>query len=215
MNPYVLIFFLHNVLATLLLGIKFRSRDDPVLKNFGVGLILNSIAFAVWSAAVFMRPANLELYITVGVLFFIASLVTFLVAGTQNIAEHDRRSLLVFGVIVAVVLFWIRTFVYPSEPGFSAEGLFFFNPHPIVQVIYIFGLAITVLPAIDALASRFRDGYAMLVHYGFIVQVMAGVILLTSTNPLVLYIDGWVIGIVYLLLWTSLLFSPKAWSGMK
>lgn len=214
-NPLVVSFFLHNVLATLLLGFKFRGRSDAVLKNFGSALILNGIAFAIWSAAVVMRPQNLELFITIGTLFFIASLITFLSAGLQNINESTRRTLLLTGFVVAVILFLIRTFVYPSQPGFSPEGLFFFNPHPIVQIIYIFGLALTALPAIDALASKFAQPYSSLVRYGFIAEVMGGFILITSTNTFFLYIAGWIIGIVYFLLWTSLLFGKKSCDGVN
>lgn len=212
----VVAFFLHNVLATLLLGFKFRGRADSVFKNFGSSLILNGVAFTVWSVAVVLKPQNLEVYITIGALFFVASLVTFLAAGIQNVNESQRRSLLFVGSIVAVALFLARTFMYPSEPGFSPEGLFFFNPHPIVQFIYIFGLALTALPAIDALANKFGSSvYSHLVRYGFIAEVMGGIILITSTNTLVLFVAGWIIGTVYLILWTSLLLNKKAWVGIN
>lgn len=217
MNPFVLLFFLHNVLATVLLGGKFVSRREPVTKNFGIALLLDGIAFAIWSVAVALKPANLETYVTIGVLFFIASLIAFLNAGTQNMSPSARRSLLVLGVIAGAVVFYIRAFVYPSTPSFSTEGLFFFNPHPIVQMIYIFCLALTALPAIDALASMFRGIYSSLIRYGFIAEVVGGVILITSTNAgsanvSALLLTGWIIGIVYFLLWTTLLFSKKAWS---
>jgi len=215
MNPLVVLFFLHNVFATLILGFKLRGRSDSVLRNFGSALILNGVAFAVWSVAVAMMPKNLELFVAIGSLFFIVSLITFLSAGLQNVSASNRKILLLTGSVVAVVLFLIRTFIYPSEPGFSPEGLFFFNPHPVVQVIYIFILALTALPAIDALASKFTQPYASLVRYGFIAEVMGGLILITSTNTLVLYIDGWIIGSIYLLLWTSLLFSKKVWAGVN
>jgi len=215
MNPLVVLFFLHNVFATLILGLKLRGRSDSVLRNFGSALILNGVAFAVWSVAVAMMPKNLELFVAIGSLFFIVSLITFLSAGLQNVSASNRKILLLTGSVVAVVLFLIRTFIYPSEPGFSPEGLFFFNPHPVVQVIYIFILALTALPAIDALASKFTQPYASLVRYGFIAEVMGGLILITSTNTLVLYIDGWIIGSIYLLLWTSLLFSKKVWAGVN
>ena len=218
MNPSVLLFFLHNVLATVLLGGKFVSKRDPVTKNFGIALLLDGVAFAIWSVAVALKPANLETYVTIGVFFFVASLIAFLNAGTQNMSPSARRSLLVLGVIVGAVVFYIRAFVYPSMPSFSAGGFFFFNPHPIVQMIYIFGLALTAIPAIDALASKFQGVYAGLIRYGFIAEVVGGVILITSTNAgsanvSALLLTGWIIGLVYFLLWTTLLFSRKAWSA--
>ena len=220
MNISVILFFLHNVFATVILGGKFVSRRDSVTKNFGIALILDGIAFAIWSAAVALKPANLETYVTIGVVFFIASLVMFLNAGTQNISPSARRPLLVVGAVVGAVVFYLRAFVYPSAPSFSAEGLFFFNPHPIVQMLYIFGLALTALPAIDALASKFRSGYSALIRYGFIAEVVGGVILITSTNmgntnSAALNLTGWIIGLVYFLLWTTFLFSKKAWSDVS
>jgi hypothetical protein len=216
MNPSVVLFFIHNVLATFLLGMKFSRRKDPVVKDFGYGLLLNSAAFAIWSAAAFARPQNLQFFVTLGAVFFIVSLIVFLAAGLQKVDGSNRRTLLMAGSVIALVLFIFRTFNFPSQPGFSPEGYFFFNAHPVVQIIYIFGLGLTVLPAAAALASRFNNsGYGRLIHYGFIAQVMGGIILLTSNNILVLTIDGWIIGLTYLLMWTTLLFNQKAWSGVK
>lgn len=216
MNYLVVIFFLHNVVATLLLGSKFIGRRDLVFKKFGAGLILNSIAFAIWSIAVITVPQNLEFYITIGTVFFIASLVFYLDAGNSGLKQSKRNLLLLMGTIAAFFIFILRTFVYPSNPGFSSEGLFFFNPQPIVQLIYIFGLTLTALPAIDALADKFgHSAYSYLVRYGFIAEVMGGLMLIISADTIVLYITGLITGIVYLTLWTSLLFSKKAWESIS
>ena len=216
MNPTVVVFFLHNVAATFLLGMKFRSRRDPVFKDFGSALILNGVAYTIWSAAVILRPDNLKPLVTLGVLFFLASLVFFLSAGIRKTGTLKQGPVLWTGLVVALVLFLVRTYVYPSEPGFSQEGLFFFHAHPVAQLIYIFGLALTALRGIDALASKFTDPfYARLVRYGFTIQVMGGIILLTSTDTLALYIDGWIIGTVYFALWTLLLFNRKAWATVR
>lgn len=216
MNPLVVAFFLHNTLATLFLGIKFWGKRDMVVKDFGLGLILNGVAYAVWTLAVILRPDNLKLFVTLGAIFFIASLVTFLLAGIQNLNNKSRQSVMLAGAIVAVVLFFVRTFIFPSQPGFSPEGFFFFNLHPVTQVIYIFGLAFTALPGIHALAAKFNQAsYSRLVLYGLIAQVMGGVMLITSSDVVLLNMIGWIIGISYLLLWSTLLFNPKAWSGVS
>lgn len=216
MNSFVALFFLHTTLATFLLGFKFRSRADQVFKNFGLALILNGFAFVVWSVAVLMKPDNLEAWVTVGVIFFAAALVYFLAAGTQHVDPATRQSIMIAGVVGAVILFFLRTFVYPSQPGFSPEGLFFFNPHPIVQALYIFGISLTALPAINALASKFgKIHYAHLVQYGFTALVVGSVILVSSVNTTLLYLNGWVMGIVYLVLWTSLVLHSKAWAQVS
>ncbi len=213
MNPLVVAFFIHNTLATLFLGAKFWGKRDMVAKDFGLGLILNGVAYAVWTLAVILRPDNLNLIVTLGAIFFIASLVAYLLAGVQNITKNSRQSVMLVGTIVAVLLFFVRTFIFPSQPGFSPEGYFFFNLHPVTQVIYIFALAFTALPGIHALAAKFKQAsYSRLVLYGLIAQVMGGVMLITSTNVMLLNMMGWIMGISYLALWTTLLFNPKAGS---
>ena len=213
MNIAVLLFFIHNILATLLLGYKFFGRKDGTFKNFGIALLLDSAAFAVWTIAVLLKPTNLDQYVTIGAAFFIASLVFLLITGTQNLKSGTRGLLVMIGVISGIAIFYTRTFIYPSAPAFSPEGLFFFHLQPLVQMIYIFGLAITALPAIDVVASKFNHPYSALVKYGFIAEVVGGIILITSLDVQVLYIIGWIIGASYIVLWPTLIFSRKAWKS--
>jgi len=215
MNIAVLLFFLHNILATALLGYKFVVRKDPIFKNLGTALLLDSAAFVVWSAAVILKPSNLELFVTVGAVFFIASLVFLLITGTQKVSASTKGILAVLGVIVGIALFLTRTFIYPSAPAFSSEGLFFFNLHPIVTMVYIFGLLLTAMPAIDAAASKFEQPYSALVRYGFIIEVAGGIILITTADIQVLNIIGWVMGAAYFSLWSILLFNRNAWKNLE
>lgn len=213
MNIAVVLFFLHNIVATALLGYKFVVRKDPVFKNFGIALLLDSAAFVVWSAAVVLKPSDLELFVTVGAAFFIASLVFLLITGTQKASANTKGMLVILGVLVGIALFLGRTFFYPSAPAFSSEGLFFFNLEPIITMVYIFGLLLSALPAIDAVASKLEHSYSSLVRYGFITEVAGGIILITTTNTQVLYIIGWIMGAAYLALWSILLFSQNAWKN--
>lgn len=211
MNLLVIFFFLHNVLATAYLGGKFVSRNDNVLKNFGIALLLNCAAFAIWSFAVLTKPENLSIYITYGVVFFISALVFLLNTGIQNLKSDTRLKILLAGALLALVLFYLRTFAYPSNASFSTEGFFFFNIHPLMQMFYIFGLIITSLPAIYAVASKFKSYYASLIRLFFPIEVIGGIILITTTDSQVLYLTGWIMGISYFALWAPLLFSKKAW----
>lgn len=211
MNLLVALFFLHNVIATAYLGSKFVSRNDNVLKSFGIALILNCAAFAIWSFAVLTRPDNLTTYVTYGVVFFISALVFLLNTGIQNLKSDTRLKVLLAGVLLALVLFYLRTFVYPSNASFSPEGLFFFNIHPLMQMFYIFGLVITSIPAIYAVASKFKSYYASLIRLCFPIEVIGGIILITTTDSQVLYLTGWIMGIAYFALWAPLLFGKKAW----
>lgn len=211
MSLLVALFFLHNVLATAYLGGKFFSRNDNVLKSFGIALILNCVAFAIWSYAVLSRPDNLSTYVTYGVVFFISALVFLLNTGIQNFKSDTRQKVLLVGSLLALALFYLRTFVYPSNASFSPEGFFFFNIHPLMQMLYIFGLVITSLPAINAVASKFKGYYAALIRFCFLIEVIGGIILITTTDSQVLYLTGLIMGISYFALWAPLLFSKKAW----
>ena len=213
MNILVVLFFLQNIIVTAILGYKFFSQKKNLsFKNFGIALFLNTIAFAIWSFAIIQQASNLDQYVTAGAAFFIASLVFLLIAGTQEMKAGMRMGIVTIGIIVGVVLFYARTFMYPSAPSISPEGLFFFNLQPVVQMLYIFGLGLAAFPAIEAVASRFKGSYASLVRYSFIIEVMGGVILMTSSNTQMLYVLGWIMGTVYFVLCATLLFSKKAWS---
>lgn len=212
MNLLVLLFFLQNIIVTAILGYKFFSQKNSAFKNFGIALFLNTIAFAIWSFAIIQQATNLNNYVTAGAAAFITSLIFLLLAGTQEMKAGMRMSIVTIGIIIGVVLFYARTFMYPSAPSISPEGLFFFNLQPVVQMLYIFGLGLAAFPAIETVASKFKGSYASLVRYSFIIQVMGGVVLMTSSNTQMLYILGWIMGSVYFVLCVTLLFSKKAWS---
>lgn len=212
MTPFVILFFLHNVLATILLGFQFGSKQEPVFKYFGFGLLLDSVAFAIWSAAVIFKPADLETFVMIGALFFIASLVAFFAAAIQHVSPKKRNRMLIAASVLGVAAFLTRTLVYMGNPGFSAEGLFFFNLHPVMQVVYVFALALAVLPAIDAVATRIKDPvFSNLVRYGFIIEVIGGIMLMMSTDLLVLTLSGCLISFTYFALWMMSFGRAKAW----
>lgn len=211
MNISVLLFFIHNVVATLLLGGKFVSRRDRVMKDFGIALLLNAVAFAVWTFGV-MQPESLLTTVTIGAVCFLASLVFMLRAAVQHTSANTRVLVTVVGIAAVLGIFYVGH-SDPAAAYISPEGFFFFNLGPLVQMLYIFGLALAFLPAIDAVASKFKSSYAMLVRFGFIAEMASGIMLITSKDVQVLYITGWVISVVYVALWTTLLFDRKAWSA--
>jgi hypothetical protein len=215
MNTSVVLFFLHTVVATLIVGGLFAKRPEPVFRSFGVAILLDAIAFIIWTIPVVTEVQNLPQYVSIGTMFFIASLVFLLKAGTEGMNASARRLLLAFGILVGAGIFFTGGLAqFPSTPAFSDAGLFFFNVHPLLQALYILALALTAFPAIEAVVSKFQGGYATLLRYGFIAEVAAGVILITASSAgdaLAAYVAGWVIGFVYLILWTTLLFKREAW----
>lgn len=210
MNIAVFLFFLHNVLATFFLGMKFKGRQDRALKFFGFALLLNAVAFAVWTFGI-IRPENLLISVTIGAIIFLASLVFFLSASLQKAQPTTRLLLTGLGVVAVLVIFYVGH-IDPATAYISSEGFFFFNLGPLMQMLYIFALALATLPAVDAVASKFTSPYSVLLRYGFIAEVVGGIMLITSKDTQVLYVVGWIIGLVYLLLWTTFLFNKKAWS---
>ena len=215
MNLLVALFYIHNVLATAFLGGKFFTRKDPVLKNFGTALLLNSVAFAIWSFAVITRPDNLAFYVTLGVSFFITALVFLLNTATQNLKSDMQTKIMVVGVVFGLLFFYLRTYVYPATPSFSEEGFFFFNVHPIIQMCYIFGLLITTLPALNLVTSKFKSIFAPLIWFCFLIEIIGGIVLITTTDSQALYVSGLVMGTAYAILWLPLLLSKKAWTAIK
>ncbi len=211
MNTSVLLFFVSNVVATVLLGGKFISRNDPVFKYFGVGLLLEAVAFALWTIG-YLNSGQLLTFVTYGAIAFLASLVVFLYASLQDAPASTRNVVTLAGVAVVIGIFYIGN-TSATLATISQEGFLLFNLTPLVQMLYLFGLAFACLPLVALVASKFKAPYSALVRYGLIAEVVGGIMLITSRDVQALYITGWIIGIVYFVLWTTLLFDKKAWSS--
>ena len=190
-------------------GGKFVSKKDAVFKYFGIGLLLDAVAFAFWTIGYVNAVLSL-ICVTFGAIALLVSLVFFLHASLRNHSASTRVWGTVLGIVAAIGNFIVGRYS-PNLAYISPEGLLFFNLEPLVQMLYIFALAFTFLPLTDLVASKFSDPYAALVRYGFIVQFIGGIMLIVMKDVQVLYITCWIIGIVYLVLWVTLLFSRKAW----
>ncbi len=208
MNSTVALFFAVNVLAAALIGGKFLSKNNPVFKYFGVGLLFDALAFAFWTIG-YVNSSWLLNCVTLGAITLLVSLVFFLYASLQNHSAGNRTLGTVLGIVVVIVIFMIGRYS-PNLAYISPEGLLFFNLTPLVQMLYVFALAFTFLPLTDLVASKFGSPYSALVRYGFIAQFVGGIMLITNTDVQVLYVTGWVIGIVYLVLCVAL-FNKKVW----
>ncbi|KKU79100.1 MAG: hypothetical protein UY04_C0017G0008 [Parcubacteria group bacterium GW2011_GWA2_47_7] len=214
MNVSVVLFFVHNVLATVLLGSKFVRRSDPVFRYFGIGLLLDALAFAMWTLG-YLNPDQLLNFITFGAIALLVSFVFFLYASLQQVASGARSLVTMLGVVAILGIFYVGRYGDPASGDISPEGLLFFNLTPLVQMLYIFALAFVAFPVIDIVASRFKAPYSTLIRYGLIAEVVGGILLITSKDVQVLYIMGWIIGVVYAALWGTLFFSKKAWSSVS
>ena len=187
------------------------SKKDPVFKYFGIGLLFDAVAFAFWTIG-YVNSGLLLNCVTFGAIALLISLVFFLYASLQNHSASGRTLGIVLGAIAVIGIFLVGRYS-PNLAYISPEGLLFFNLTPLVQMLYVFALSLTFLPLTDLVASKFGSPFSALVRYGFIAQFVGGIMLITSKDVQVLYITGWVIGVVYFVLWATLLFNRKAWSN--
>lgn len=216
MNILIVLFFIFNVFATAVLGGLFlkKGAGDHVFKTFGIALLINAVAFVIWSFGV-IRPESLLTCVTLGTVAFLISLIFLFYTSVQKVhTAINRQLLIILSIIVVVGLFFIGH-ADPSFAYISPEGFLFFNLGPLMQMLYVFVLVITILPAINLVASKFKSIYSTIFRYGFIAQVCSGIMLMTTKDSQVLYITGWIIILVYFLLLITFLFSKKAWSDLR
>jgi hypothetical protein len=213
MNISVVLYFLHNVLATFFLGGKFMSRHNKVLKVFGMALMLDAAAFAAWAYGV-VNSQSLLPSVTVGAVLFLASLVFMFNAFFSESSSSTRLFMTIVSILAVGGIFLVGH-ADPAYATISSEGFLFFNLSPFVQMLYIFALSIASFPLVDLIAVKFKSPYSSLIRYGFIAEIVSGIVLITSRDADVLYITGWLVGVVYVLLWSTLLFGKKAWDGVN
>lgn len=200
MESLVKVFFVAATLATLAVGVSFVRRGGRPFRYFGLGLVLNSVAFAIWTAAVLAKPeSGLNWWVTVGVFWFFGGLVLFAATWVLELAEPQRRAALVVGAAWIVGVVALRL-AYPSHPAFSDSGLFFFNPHGSVAAFEIFGLTAGMLPAIFRVARDLATRSAYLAKVGFTTLAVGGIILVTSHDEVLLHVDGWAMGLAFVAL---------------
>jgi hypothetical protein len=212
MNISVVVFFVFNVVATALLGGTFAGRkENRTYKFFGIALLLNAVAFAIWSFGL-MSPGNLIGSVTLGAIVFLISLVVMFYATVQNARSPRTRWLwVILGLAVVSGVFYMGH-ADASNAFISQEGFLFFNLAPMVQMLYVFALAFAVFPVVDAVASSLKSVYSEIFRYGMIAQICGGIMLITNKDPQVLYGVGWIIGLVYILLLATFVLNSKAWN---
>lgn len=213
MNISVVAFFVHSVLASLFLGAKFAGRESKALKVFGYALLLDAVAFAAWLFGV-LQTNHLIISVTVGAVAYLLSLVLMLNASQQESGSSTRNIVTILGLIAVGVIFYIGH-INPNFAFISNEGYLFFNLSPMVQMLYIVSLLLASMPIIHLVSSKFSSPYSTLVKYGFIAEVAGGVMLIVSSNVQVLTVIGWAVGVVYLALWSTLLFNKNAWTNVN
>jgi len=212
MNLSVLLFFLHTTLATAVVGGVFVKKPGDVAKFFGLGLLIEAVAFAAWALAV-MMPGSLATLVTVGAVLTLVSFLFFLKAGTDGMAPSMRSLVLILGVVLVAVTFVAGRWIYPTPKFVSDEGFLMFNLAPMVQLMYITVMVLVAFPVIEKVGAMFNSRHAACIKYLLAIQVVGAVILITSMDTMTLYVAGWGIGLAYFALWTKLLFKKDIWQS--
>ena len=210
MKIMVLLFFMHNTLATALLGVRFLSKGGTFSTYFGIGLLFDAVAFGAWGAAL-VSPENLPVLVTTGAVLALLSFLLFLKSGIVDLPSTIQTRAVAIGAIFIAATFVAGRYIFPTPKFVSDEGFLFFNLHPFVQVMYITALVIAAFPAMEKAGSMFRGGYSMLVKFLLAIQVIGTIVLITNTDTLSLIVVGWCMGLSYFLLWTMLLFRRGIW----
>lgn len=200
-DVFVPLFFAAGTGAMWFLAYRFMSVKGAVFRHFGTGLALYGAAFAIWTLVVLTKPADLDTLTTFGVVPFAVAHLFFLMAATEKVKAASRSMILLAGLGYLVVLFLIRTFIYPSAPGFSENGLFYFNAQPLVVVLYILAFTLSLLPAITAVTQQMKDKVLKNIsQVAFTIAAIGGIVLVTSVDDELQTINGWVTGATYFVL---------------
>lgn len=212
MNFSVLLFFLHTTLATAIVGGIFIKKRGDVAKYFGIGLLLETAAFASWALAV-MIPDNLAIYVTVGAVLTLVSFIAFLRAATYDINLSLKNLFLVGGSLFVLATFFVGRYIFPTPKLISNEGFLMFNLAPFVQLMYITILVMVTIPLVEKVARLFKSGYSTFVKFALGIQVVGAIVLITTNDVLSLHVAGWAIGLTYFAFWTTLLFRKDIWQS--
>ncbi len=202
------LFFVQMTVGTGILAWWFSSNKDKNLKAFGLGMAGYAAGLAAWTLLVLTKPEDLKPLILVGAVPFLLAHFAFAKVAYKsiNFAKTSFLTLVVAGTVAAT--FIVRTFLYPSEPYFSTEGLLFFGLNPVSSAFYIATIALTFLPAITVVGSILKKGSLKnIMQVGLTTLFINAVILVSSQSEQLLLINGWIMSITLLTLWVKALGS--------
>lgn len=194
------LFFIMGTGAMWFLAYRFWSVKGAIFRHFATGLALYGVAFGIWSVLVLTKPEDIGALTTLGVIPFAIAHLFFLMSSTEKFKAKSRSLILFSGIAYLAVMFLFRV-VYPSNPGFSENGLFYFNAQPPVVALYIGAFAASLVPAIYAVSQKMKDdSLKYITQIGFTIAAIGGIVLVTSVDDNLQTINGWVMGLTYTVL---------------
>jgi hypothetical protein len=201
------LFFIHAALGMFILAWWFRVKKQQVFKDFGLGLALYGVGMAIWTAVVITKPANLSVPILLGVIpFLLAHIAYARVAATK--LPPKSSTMMSITLVLLLATFIARTFFFKSEPYFSDQGLLFFGLQSVPVALYIATISVSFLPAIRAVTSEIKKtAVKSVMTIGLTTLYVNSIILVSAKDDTLLLINGAVLSIALIALWTTALRS--------
>jgi len=190
----VVLFFLLGSGIFAFVGIKFWLLKKSPFKNFGVAIALFGLAFLGWGLVIATRPENLPMYVALSIVPFVLGFLFLVSAATFNWSSKNK--ILIFAIALAFLatLFVLRTWVFPSEPAFSENGLLYFHAKPEVLLMYVLAFAGAFMPALHVISTRITLWrQAALTRIFFNLIVLGGVILMVSENDQLQFLNSYIL----------------------
>lgn len=177
------VFFVAGGLILLALAVAYIMSKEKLYKLFGVGILLDAVAFGIWAFMSIFKPENIGAITNVGVLVFFASFVMFALVILSTLKGGVRIIVSVITAVLLAALLLMRFVFVKSNPHFLESGLFSFGVEPSVMYVYVVISSFTILPAAYVIADKVkRPGLKTLIQFGYTLMVIGITVLLTSDN---------------------------------
>ena len=178
-------------LGAAILAWWFLTRPDKLLRMFGFGMAGYAAGLLLWTVLIFVQPGNLQPLALAGAIPFLLAHLVYAKVAYGHLGGLRTKLMLALVLALIVGTFVVRTFIYPSEPYLSDQGLLFFGLHPLAIAFYIATISLTFLPAISIACSRIkRGGVRNALQAGLTALFITEIILASSDNEILLAING-------------------------
>jgi len=209
-NFLIPLFFIHGAIGTGILALWFLNKKKQDLRDFGWGMAGYTLGLAIWAVVVLIKPEDLKPLILAGVIpFLLAHLAFAKVAAAKLPIKSSTLVLTTFGLILAT--FIARTFIYQSEPYFSDDGLLYFGLQSVPVALYIATISVSFLPAIRAVVAEIKQvDLKSIMGVGLTTLYINAIIFVSAKDETLLMINGAVLSLALLVLWTRVVYAQKA-----
>jgi hypothetical protein len=208
-NISVAAFFTSCAALLGFISIFYLRQKAAIFRYFGLGLLLNAVAFLFWLYIVVVHPANIVPIVGVGVVFYLLSFISFFVATLSDIKGKARLALSSLGILFLIAIVALRFIYAKSNPILSDNGMFWFNANQIVVYTYILAMSFSVIPAVYKVSKKIKNAtLRAIVQIGFTQFVISTVVMLVSPDVYLQNINGWVMTITLDVIALAHIFLP-------